>query len=271
MLKHETPIVLRSIDDDAHAQESQLSEASLRVMAQEVITRLTHISRSASSALDDGELDAFCTTLVAPTVDDARTILLRAQERGASHETLCLSYIAAAARRLGEWWEEDRIHFSDTAIAAGRMLHILRDLRSVTPPEPTRGMREALFATVPGEQHLIGVTMAADILRSKGWSIDLQLGRNEAELCKIARDGGYAIIGLSASGAESVRSLASTIVELRVAAPRAYIFIGGNISDIERNVMERTGADAVAASMDECLDALETLYQAVISPGGPAA
>lgn len=270
MLTLDTPIFVRAIDDDAHGQERRLSDASLLVMAQEVINRLTHISRSSASGLSDTDLDTFCSALIEPTAESSKVILRRAQERGADHQTLCLFYIAASARRLGEWWEQDLIHFSDTAIAAGRMLHMLRDLRMSTPPAPVSGRREALFAAVPGEQHVIGITMAADILRSKGWDIDLQVGRSEAELCQIARDGGYPIIGLSASGADRVRSLARTVVELRIAAPRSLIFIGGNIAEIERDIAMRTGADAAAASMDDCLETLERFYKELLGSASPA-
>jgi methanogenic corrinoid protein MtbC1 len=270
MLTIDTPILVRAIDDDMHGQDRRLSDASLLVMAQEVITRLSYISRKANPDISDFDLDAFCIALLEPKADEANRILMRARERGATHEKLCLSYIAAAATRLGEWWEKDIIHFSDTAIAAGRMLHMLRDLRMTMPPVPVRGHREALFATVPGEQHVLGVTMAADILRNKGWHIDLQVGRTETDLCKIAHDGGYPIIGLSASGADRVRALARTIVELRIAAPRSLIFISGNIVHIDKDIAIRTGADAAAASMAHCQETLESLYQAVLRAASSA-
>jgi len=270
MLTIDIPIVVRAIDDDAHGQERRLSDASLLVMAQEVINRLSCISRQAPPDISDINLDAFCIALVDPTAEEAKRILSRAHERGADHKTLCLNYIAAAALRLGEWWEQDIIHFSDMAIAAGRMLHMLRDIGRLTPPVPVRGHREALFAAVPGEQHVLGVTMAADILREKGWGIDLRIGRSESELCQIAHDGGYPIIGLSASGADHVRSLARTIVELRIAAPWSLIFISGNIVQIEKDIALRTGADAAATSLDQCLDTLEALYQSVLKSASPA-
>lgn len=263
MLTVDTPILVRAIDDDMHGQDRRLSDAFLLVMAQEVITRLAYISRKANPDLSDVDLDAFCIALVETRADDANRILRIAQERGATHEKLCIAYIAAAAFRLGEWWERDIIHFSDMAVAAGRMLYMLRDLRKVMPPVAIRGQREALFATVPGEQHVIGVTMATDILRDKGWHIDLQIGRTETELCQIVHDGGYPIIGLSASGADHVRALTRTIVELRIAAPRSLIFISGNIVQIEKDIAIRTGADAAAGSMEHCVETLESLYQAV--------
>jgi methanogenic corrinoid protein MtbC1 len=271
MLSIDTPILVRAIDDDMYGQERKLSDASLLVMAQEVITRLAYISRKANADISDVDLDAFCIALLEPRADDANRILKQARDRGASHEKLCIAYIAAAARRLGEWWEQDIIHFSDTAVAAGRILHMLRDLRMVMPPVPLRGQREAMFATVPGEQHVLGVTMATDILRSKGWHIDLHVGRSESDLCQIVHDGGYPIIGLSASGADRVRALTRTIVELRIAAPRSLIFISGNIVQIDKDIAIRTGADAAAGTMEHCLETLESLYQAVMraAPAAP--
>lgn len=256
----DTPIPVRAMDGDAHGQAKGLSDAALVVMAQEVIQRLSHIAGIKGIERTPVALDDFCTSLIAPTADDAHSILLKAQSDGATHEELCLSYIAGAARQLGIWWEEDIITFRDMAVAAGRMLHFLKDLRELAPPAPQVGKRLALFATVPGETHILGVSMAADMFRQQGWDIDLQIGRSEDDLCRIARSGGYPIIGISASGVDRIRALARSIVELRLATPGSLIFIGGNLVRLEPDIMVRTGADGAGAMMAECFQEMERLY-----------
>lgn len=260
MLTVDAPILIRAIDDDAHGQDRKLSDAALLVLAQEVIQRLTVIARHEASE-NRVDLEGFCVALIEPTVEEAKLILLRAYEDGATHRDLCINYIAAAARKLGDWWDDDIITFGDMAIAAGRMLHFLRDFREFEPQVPQRGLREALFTAVPGEQHILGVTMAADLMRDRGWKIDLHLSDTAEDLCRIVRNNGYMIIGLSATNADKVRSLAATIVELRLAAPHARIFIGGHIVDVEPDIAVRTGADAAANTIDDCVEALEMLYE----------
>ncbi|HKK97221.1 MAG TPA: cobalamin B12-binding domain-containing protein [Marivita sp.] len=260
----DTPIVIRAIDDDAHGQYKKLPDAALLDFAQVVIQRLSTIARQ--EAADSGvDVDAFCKALIQPNPDDARMILTRAGEAGATHQELCVHYIAAAAGTLGAWWDDDRITFVDMSIAAGRMLQFLRNLRDLSPIVPQHGLREALFTTVPGEQHVLGVTMAADLMRDRGWKIDLAVNKSIEELSEIVRDGSYMIIGLSVTNADQLRTLASTIVELRIAAPHARIFIGGHLVAIEPDIAMRTGADAAADDIDACAQALEMLYQRIIA------
>ncbi|SHH48130.1 cobalamin B12-binding domain-containing protein [Marivita hallyeonensis] len=262
MVSADKPILIRAVDEDPHGKDARLSDAALLVFAQEVIQRLSVIANDAAvgSVVD---VDSFCFALIEPTAQNAKMMLLKAHENGASHRDLCVDYIAAAARRLGEWWDDDIITFGDMAVAAGRMLHFLRDLREFVPVVPQRGSREALFTTVPGEQHILGVTMAADIMRDHGWKIDLQINQPIETLCEVVRNNNYMIIGLSATNAERVRSLAATIVELRLAAPHARIFIGGHIVQVEPDIAVRTGADAAADDVDYCVEALERLYQSL--------
>lgn len=254
------PILIRAIDDASQGASRKFSDETLLVLAQEVIQRLSTVARQvpAKSRVD---VDGFCIALTEPTPEEARLILLRAHENGASHEDLCVHYIAAAAYRLGEWWENDTVSFVDMSIATGRLLNFLRDVRELCPAVPQHGLREALFATIPGEQHVLGVKMAADLMRDRGWHIDVAVDNSIEELCQIVREGQYMIIGLSVTNADRIRALAATIVELRLAAPHARIFIGGHIVASEPDIAFTTSADAAGDDIDACAEALEMLYQ----------
>lgn len=247
-----------------------LSQAALVVLAQEVVS---HLARWADQTAARGQvlqmpkievdIDGLCSALVGRDQDRARQLILAAHARGASHDELCLFHIAAAARQLGEMWEEDRITFSHMAVAAGRMMQILRELRDIAPPFEPRGDRCALFATVPGETHTIGATMATNLFRDRGWDVDLRMGQTEAQLAQTLRSGGYPIVGLSVSTPERVRALSRVVVELRLAVPSVLIFIGGNIVRLEPDVAVHVGADASAVELDECVAAMESLYALV--------
>ncbi|MFP7672052.1 B12-binding domain-containing protein [Marivita sp. S0852] len=253
------PKAPRSIDDDGHGQDRSLTDDNLLELAQEVIQRLSALSRQDASYVPV-DVEGFCIALMEPMSQEAKLMLLRAHDAGMSHQDLCVSYIAAAARQLGEWWNDDVVSFGEMSIAAGRMLNFLRDLRDLSPPVKQRGSREAMFTTVPGEQHILGVTMATDLMRGQGWKIDLKIGETIESLCKAARDQNYMIIGISATNAERLRTLTATILELRLAAPQARIFIGGHVVDVEPDIAAHTGADAAASGMDHCIETLEQLY-----------
>jgi methanogenic corrinoid protein MtbC1 len=261
------PFPVRAVEGDSQGQARGLSQAALMVLAQEVIT---HLSRRAlpTGSLPQGvgrsvtrpNLDAFCAELVGRDADAPRRTVLAAHATGASHEDLCVFYIADAARRLGVMWEDDEISFSDMAVAAGRMLHLLRDLRDLAPVFEPRGDRCALIATVPGETHSLGATMAADLFRDRGWDIDLRMGQNETQLAETLRKGGYPIVGLSASTADRLRALGRVVVELRLVAPKVLIFVGGGIARLDPDIAVRVGADAAAWDMEDCVSEMERLY-----------
>ncbi|MBS0123371.1 cobalamin B12-binding domain-containing protein [Thetidibacter halocola] len=262
------PIPLRAIDSDAHGQARPgLPEAALVILAQEVILRLARWAAETAPQRKiivpprvEPDIDSLCAALTGLESMAASRHIMAAHREGATHEELCLYHIGAAATRLGELWEEDRISLRDMALAAGRMLNLLRDLRALAPPFEPRGSRCALFATVPGETHVLGVTMAADIFRDHGWDVDLRLERSERELSEIVRKGAYPIVGLSASSVERVRALARVILELRIVAPKILIFVSGYIAKLEPDIAIRVGADGAAWKMDDCEAEMERLH-----------
>ena len=264
------PIPVRAIEGDAQGQlRAGLSQAALIVLAQEVILHLARWSErhehAAEAAPCPAEIQSLADALVSRDPDAARRIVFHARAQGAGHESLCRDHIATAARRLGVMWEDDDVTFSDMAIAAGRILSILRELREMAPPFEPRGGRCALIATVPGELHSIGATMAADMLRNKGWDVDLRMGQSETDLARTLRGGGYPIVGLSASTPERIRALARAVVELRLVAPGVLIFVGGGLAELDPNIAVRVGADAAAGGAEPSLAAMEKLHLQLVS------
>lgn len=265
------PIIARAIDDDGHGQGFRLTDASLLVLAQDVIQRLSRMAENMPSLGNNKDLDGFCIALLEPTAEEARLILLRAHALGMGHKELCEEYIGGAAVQLGLWWDEDIITFQDMTVAGGRLLHFLRDFRILLKESPEPGRRAALFATVPGEQHILGITMSADVMRDRGWDIDVVIGKTDSELCRIAREGQYPVVGLSASGPDRIRALVRTIVELRIAAPLSRILVSGHIVAMEPEIATRVGADAASDDIGTCAQMLEQLYKklVVVPPSAP--
>ena len=83
---------------------------------------------------------------------------------------------------LGTWWEEDRVSFVEVTVGTSRMYAIMRALRRQMPLASHIHSKSAIFASVPGETHVLGVRMAADLLRKEGWDIELKIGRTHEEL-----------------------------------------------------------------------------------------
>jgi methanogenic corrinoid protein MtbC1 len=93
-------------------------------------------------------------------------------------EDVCLDHLAPAARCLGEWWETDRLPFTDVTMATARIQSMLRRMPTGRGHIAAFAGNGAVFCAVPGEQHTLGVMMAADLFRRNGWDVGLLLGWN---------------------------------------------------------------------------------------------
>lgn len=236
---------------------------AVQSLALEVISRLSHrhaSGRPLAPQQPEVPLDAamarrverLAEALLAVEDDEASAIVMEAHAEGASAETLYLGLIAEAARLLGRWWEDDRVSSLEVVLAAGRIYAMMRGLRRLFGPTPSRGGRfRALLATAPGETHSIGVTVAADVLTRHGWEIDLRAGLSHDDLVAEVRGMAHPVIGLSASTPRMLFPLARLIVALRLSQPGAWIIICGRIAEFVPEVAHLVDADAAAADLTE--------------------
>jgi methanogenic corrinoid protein MtbC1 len=181
--------------------------------------------------------------------------VLEARLSGMSIDMVYLGYLAASARRLGERWDEDRTTSAQMTIAAGRMYAIMRGLRQAFASDQylKTDSPRAMFASTPGETHTLGVTMAADFFRRRGWQIDLRTGLTHHELLSAAETSAYPIIGVSASSERMVFPLARLIVALRITSPSAWIMVSGKIIDLVPEILTMVDADGIAGDAEAAL------------------
>lgn len=229
---------------------SNLPAAAVRALAREVIGRLDRCKPTVGkieAAPSTAQVTDLCDALLSSDNDAGHRLVMAARADGMPIETLHLGYIAEAARMLGTRWENDEASVSQVIIGAGRIYGILRTLRelfvSVRLQRPDR--YRAAFASTPGEIHTLGVTMAADHLRRKGWQIDMKAGLTHDALVQAISHDDYPIIGLSASTPMMIFPLARLIVALRVTNPAAWIMVGGQIVKEEPHIQSLVDADGV--------------------------
>jgi len=106
---------------------------------------------------------------------------------------------------------------------------------------------------VPGENHLLGISMAADFYRKNGWDIALKRGLDHDEIVHYAAGSGDILIGLSAAGEHAVVPLAKLIIALRISAPKASIMVSGAIIASSYESVKALGVDIIPDSMDDAL------------------
>ena len=247
---------LRRARDVLRLQRSVLPGRAVQRLADEVVVRLasrlqpgTEPERIAAGL----PVDDFCRALIVRDSGAAMQMIRQDRLEGVPVEQIYLGTLAVAAERLGLWWNEDRIGFLEMSVAAGRIFDIMRHLRQANRGAPNGFSpgREALFAAVPGELHTLGVTMAADLFRARGWDIDLRVGHDHEELMAAAAARNYRVIGLSAGGRAGILPLARCVVAFRITHPGAGIFISGSLVRDMPDIGALVGADGVAGDWPE--------------------
>lgn len=247
----------RTIASDGYAPVP--SEAAVRTLAREVVVRL---SRASGDRTDGGgtdhdraAVDSLCSALVGSEPELALAMTRAALASGLSFDALCDTRLAPAARRLGTLWEEDRLSFAEVSLAANRLFSILRNVAQ--RPAPRADTRFAVFTVPPGEEHVLGVTMAAERARGAGWEVSLILGLPHRELvARIAR-AAPDVIGLSLSSPRGLLPLTRLVVALRVAAPASPIVVcGPGVADLHDTL---PGVDLMTPDYETAMAALTRL------------
>lgn len=230
--------------------------AALRLLAREVILRVSRAAVANSDVSDlprRSDIDLLCDALLSNDDTAASDLVRQARLGGMRANTLYHHYIAAAVRQFGDRWDRDQATSSQVILGAGRVYAILRELRIVFLSEQLQAPpgAEAIFASVPGEVHGLGVTMAADAMRLRGWDITLRVGMGHDALVEEIAAQRPTIMGLSVSGANHVLPTARLIVALRVRCPQVWILLGGSLVASDPDVARIVDADAGAVDIDE--------------------
>jgi methanogenic corrinoid protein MtbC1 len=244
------------------AKRKTLGPAAVEALAYDIVARVARSARFFPRYDDvvvcEASLSDFCDALVNPAPDAALQFIEQLRSEGTTREEIYLGYIAAAARELGERWTRDRVSFMQVTVGTGHLYALMRAIRAdpltTRPSSDTR--RSALFATVPGEQHGIGITIAAHLFREAGWEIDLQISTDHD--CLVARTESTcpAVIGLSLSTEQQLEGLVRLVVAMRIVQPHAIIGVAPG-SSLDKNTI--TGLADIDMVFEDARAALRDL------------
>lgn len=247
--------VLSAVETAKH----KLPEPALRALAQEVIERVARQRPAKAAPAPASEIEALCAALLSDDRQAAAEYMLAAEARGLGHETLCLSYLAVAAQRLGEMWDADRVSFLQVTVAVGRVYALMRALRRAMPPPPLTDGRAATFVSVPGDDHTLGVAMAAELLRAKGWDVHLLLGLGHNRLVDELSKTQPRLLGVSMGGKRSMLSLTRLLVALKISMPEMRVLVCGAVDPADVDLIGISGADSVAIGFEAAEVEMERL------------
>jgi len=140
---------------------------------------------------------------------------------------------------LGRLWQEGAITIADEHLATALTHRVLAAIRPLEFFEPKQDSGApalcALMAAVQGEQHALGLRMAADLIEDRGYRV-AYLGADVPNhaLLQAVRTFSPDLLGLSATMPESARHLEEVVAEVGREWPRLPVIVGGQSSGSPR-------------------------------------
>jgi methanogenic corrinoid protein MtbC1 len=244
-------------------KRNALAPNHLKDLAAEVVHRLVTMRENreiyAEQDVDAQQLSAFCDALLHHAPERALSFVANLQAQGVTRQHLRFGLIAGAARLLGERWDRDEVSFVDVTVATGHLYAVMRAVSADlgTRRTPIRPERRAIFASVPGETHTLGVTLAADAFRDAGWEIELKLAESHDSLIQHADQAKPLVIGLSLSTKARLPELIRLVLALRIVTPSAIVGVAPALDMSDDDILQLVDADIVFRHAGRALADLE--------------
>ncbi len=185
--------------------------------------------------ISDGRLATLVRALVAADPAGAFAQLQTMQaEAGALHRA-CGAVVEPAARGLGDLWAADDCTDVEVTVGLGRLQQAFRQWCAATQhwPAPSGHRRSVLVAPQPGEPHLLGAVLDAELLFRAGFEVHCEFPADDAALGALVAGTWFDAIDLTLS-AVYLRShwqarMANSVAALRHAScnPALAVVVGG--------------------------------------------
>jgi len=134
--------------------------------------------------------------------------------------------VAPLVDRVGLAWQEGTLEVRHEHFLSERLGDVLRAVRLPLDQRAT-GPR-VVCATLPGEQHALGLQMAALVMAGEGLRVVyLGTGMPRSEVARVARELGAAAVAVSASSSSDREATAREIVGLRSELPSSVAMLLG--------------------------------------------
>lgn len=213
-------------------------------------------------AIDDGTVDRFAQRALSNGHESLMGFILRLLGQGVGMDAVYLELLAPAARRLGDYWNDDQASFADVTIALGRLQNVARELSQFGGVDLSAGHgdRSALFAPAPGEQHTLGLVIVEEFFRRSGWRTRIELSGLSEKVLSAVQARRYDVFGLTAASATTLEQIAPMIMSVRRGSRNRDIsvLVGGRLFLEHPELVAMVGADAMAVDARDAVSKAET-------------
>jgi methanogenic corrinoid protein MtbC1 len=189
------------------------------------------------------------------------------QRRGIKLERIFLDMLAPVARKLGEFWEEDRCTFTDVTLGLSRLHQVLHEVGRRGAGASNNGGQphRAYFVAVPGEQHTFGLSMLEEFFLHAGWETASHHAPSTEVILETVADQRVDIVGISVGCKDFLDPLSDLIMKIRSASRNrdALVMLGGRVFLENPELSEQFGA---ATTVTDGVHAVQTAEKLVARP-----
>lgn len=201
--------------------------------------------------ISDAEKELFLDHVLRGGAAEAAALAKSLIDRGTPVESVFVDLLAWSARRLGEYWTEDRSTFTDVTIALCRLHEILHQVSEVAAPSSKQAALNAhsiLVSNAPGDQHVFGALMVAETFRRDGWIVRCEPGSDTDKLRRAVASEPFDMVGLSCACDRDRSDLSDTIQTIKQSSlnPGTVIMVGGRLFSERPELATEIGADLLA-------------------------
>ncbi|MEQ8658353.1 MAG: cobalamin B12-binding domain-containing protein [Hyphomicrobiales bacterium] len=214
------------------------------------------------------DVTAFAELLISFAPSVAKRFIDAQIARGHAVPDLLLDLCAPTAKELGDMWLRDACSFCDVTIGLSALEQVV--LHCSGPAGTMRNApdqdRSALFAPMPGNQHIFGLLIVKELFRRSGWTVRSPSSVDRDAILDAVRKTRFSILGLSIGSSDDLQSCQSLVKACRDESlnPNLLILVGG-YGIQEPNMSTRMlGVDLIARDGREGLDQIERMMSRIM-------
>ena len=167
--------------------------------------------------------------------------------------------LGPTAAALGSFWEKDELNFSEVTMATARLQRWHRGQGDrIANAHRDHPARSILLATVPGEQHSLGLSIVASAFYEAGWIVEGGPGLSPAQLRAQLRMHWFDVLGLSLNTERALAPLATMIEDFRNQSKNRglLVVVGGGLVKQRPDLANALAVDAVFSAAQGAPEAL---------------
>jgi methanogenic corrinoid protein MtbC1 len=201
----------------------------------------------------------------------ARGVVEGLLSRGIEVPRILVDVLAPAMRSIGDLWQTGLVTVAQEHLASAITEAQLAWLAPLLPTRPMSAARIVLSGT-PGELHVVGLRMLADMLTAEGWQVfNLGASLPADDLVELVARRQPDVVGLSTSLTTHLRGVREIAAALHALPIAPVVILGGAAYGGDAELARRAGADIFASDAVIAAERLRPILERErlqVGPGG---